>query len=235
MHAASAAHGAALTERIIAFAYADAIPRLSPIYRGLVEGLCENIRAVMPGTKIVHVTDEATKPLLGPDERLHVARDIPLMTWHMRAHMEAQALADEVMFTEPDVRFKSDILHVFDDDDFDIAVTAREVDANWDLNGKRVMLSDVAPYTLGTTFSRSAEFWRECAEHCATLGDREQHWLGDMLALSAVIEAKRYRVKVIDGRTYNHIPCSREDSCDVKVLHYKGMRKDFLFPQAREA
>lgn len=221
--------------RIVAFAYADAIPRLSPIYRGLAEGLCANVREVMPGTKIVHVTDEETRPLDGPHERFHVKRDVPLMTWHMRCHQEAQSLADEVLFTEPDVRFRSEILHVFDDQGFDVAVTEREVDSTWDLNGQKVLLSAVAPYTLGTTFSRSAEFWREVTEHCATLGGREQHWLGDMLSLWAIMQTGRYKVKVIPGPIYNHIPCSREDACDVKVLHYKGMRKEWLFEQAREA
>ena len=221
--------------RIIAFAYADAIPRLSPIYRTLAEGLCANIKDVMPGTRIVHVTDEATLPLHGPDERLHVKRDVPLMTWHMRCHQMAQGLADEVLFTEPDVRFKSEILHVFDDPDFDIAVTEREVDSTWDINGQKVMLSDIAPYTLGTTFSRSSEFWREVTEHCATLGDKEQHWIGDMLSLYAIMQTGKYKVKVIPGPIYNHIPCSREDACDVKVMHFKGMRKEWLFTEAREA
>lgn len=221
--------------RIIAFAYADAIPRLTPIYRGLAEGLCENIKEVMPGTRIVHVTDDATNPLEGPDDRLIVKRDVPLMTWHMRCHQMAQSLGEEVLFTEPDVRFRQEILHVFDDPDFDIAVTEREVDSVWDINGQKVMLSDVAPYTLGTTFSRKAEFWKDVTEHCATLGDKEQHWLGDMLSLWAVMQTGKYKVKVIPGPIYNHIPCSREDKCDVRVLHYKGMRKEWLFTQAREA
>lgn len=221
--------------RVVAFAYADAIPRLSPLYRSLAEGLCQNVRTVMPDVEIVHVTDEETLPLNGPHKRLHVKRDVPLMTWHMQCHQEAQSLGGEVLFTEPDVRFKANILDVFDDPGFDIAVTEREVDSTWTLDGKKVMLSDVAPYTLGTTFSRSAEFWREVTEHCATLGDKEQHWLGDMLSLWAVMRRGRYKVKVIPGPIYNHIPCSREDSCDVKVLHFKGMRKEFLFPGVREA
>ncbi len=221
--------------RIIAFAYADAIPRLSPIYRTLAEGLCENVKAVMPGTKIVHVTDKATAPLNGPDERFYVKRDVPLMTWHMRCHAESQSLADEVLFTEPDVRFKSEILHVFDDPDFDIAVTERELDSTWDINGQKVLLSAVAPYTLGTTFSRNRRFWEEVTEHCAMLGDKEQHWLGDMLSLWAIMQTGRYKVKVIPGPIYNHIPCSREDACDVRVVHFKGMRKEWLMAQAREA
>lgn len=219
--------------RVVAFAYADAIPRLSAIYRGLAEDLVANVKAVMPGTPIFHVTDEKTYPIPGA-EVLRVARDVPLMTWHMKCHREAQALGDEVLFTEPDVRFKASILDVFDDPDFDIAVTEREVDSTWDINGQKVLLSDVAPYTLGTTFSRSRDFWREVTEHCATLGDKEQHWLGDMLSLWAIMQTGRYKVKVIPGPIYNHIPCAREDTCDCKVLHYKGMRKEWLFKGLRE-
>lgn len=219
--------------RVIAFAYADAIPRLSPIYRGIAEDLVVNIKAVMPGIPVFHVADEKTVPIPGA-EVLRVERDVPLMTWHMKCHREAQSLGDEVLFTEPDVRFRSEILHVFDEP-FDIAVTEREVDSTWTIDGQKVMLSDVAPYTLGTTFSRSREFWDDVTKHCATLADKEQHWLGDMLSLWAVMQTGKYKVKVIPGPIYNHIPCSREDSCDVKVLHYKGMRKEWLFPGLREA
>lgn len=219
---------------MIAFAYADAIPRLSPIYRGLAEDLVLNAKAVMPGVRVVHVVDEKTAPIPGA-EVLCVPRDVPLMTWHMRCHERAQSLAEEVLFTEPDVRFRAEVLHVFDDPDFDIAVTEREVDSTWDIDGQKVLLSDVAPYTLGTTFSRNGDFWREVAAHCATLGHKEQNWLGDMLALYHVMQTGRYKVKVIPGQIYNHIPCSREERCDVNVLHYKGMRKEWLFAGAREA
>ena len=221
--------------RVIAFAYADAIPRLSPLYRGLAEGLCRNVREVMPGTKIVHVADAETDIIEGADEKLDVKRDVPLMTWHMRCHKEAQGIADEVLFTEPDVRFKSEILHVFDDTAFEIAVTEREVDSTWNIDGNKVLLSAVAPYTLGTTFSRSQEFWADVEAHCAGLPAKEQNWIGDMLSLYAVMQTGKYKVKVIPGPIYNHIPCSREDKCDVKVLHYKGMRKEWLFTGVREA
>jgi hypothetical protein len=220
--------------RVIAFAYADAIPRLSPIYRGLAEDLVANVKAVMPGTRVVHISDDATHPIPGA-EVLRVKRDVPLMTWHMRCHQEAQSLGEEILFTEPDVRFRQEILHVFDDQDFDIAVTEREVDSTWNIDGQKVMLSDVAPYTLGTTFSRSAKFWEDVANHCSTLGQAEQNWLGDMLSLWAVMQTGKYKVKVIPGPVYNHIPCSREDCCEVKVLHYKGMRKEWLFKGMREA
>lgn len=220
--------------QIIAFAYADAIPRLSPIYRGLAEGLCQNLREVMPETKIVHVKDKSTETISGAHESLVVERDVPLMTWHMRCHKFAQELADEVLFTEPDVRFKTEILHVFDGD-FDVAVTEREVDSNWEIDGKKVVLSDVAPYTLGTTFSRSKPFWAEVEENCSKLGAKEQNWIGDMLALYATIKTGKYKIKIVPGPIYNHIPCSREDSCDVKVLHYKGMRKEWLFRGVTEA
>ena len=221
--------------RVIAFAYADAIPRLSPLYRGLAEDLVTNVKAIMPGVPVVHVADEKSHGIPGADDVLRVPRQVPLMTWHLLCHQHAQSLGSEVLFTEPDVRFRKEILHIFDDPDFDIAVTEREVDSTWDIDGKKVLLSDVAPYTLGTTFSRSAKFWEEAATHCATLGSKEQHWLGDMLSIWAVMQTGRYKMKVVPGPIYNHIPCSREDCCDVKVLHYKGMRKEWLFKGMREA
>ena len=221
--------------RIIAFAYADTIPRLASLYRGLAEGLVKNVNRVMPGVDVVHVADNETPAIPGVNGVLRVNRKVPLMSWHMLCHHFAHTLADEVLFTEPDVRFRDSILHVFDDPDFEVAVTEREVDSIWNLDGTNVKLSDAAPYTLGTTFSRSPEFWKEVTKHCLTLGDREQHWIGDMLSLWAVMQTGRYKVKVIPGPIYNHIPCSREDACDVKVLHYKGMRKEWLFEGVRES
>ena len=220
--------------RVVAFAYSDSIPRLSPLYRGLAEDLVVNVNSVMPGVPIYHVRDDKTEPIPGAHTLL-VSSDVPLMTWHMKAHREAQALGEEVLFTEPDVRFKADVLDVFDDPEFDVAVTEREVDSTWDLNGTKVLLSAVAPYTLGTTFSRSRQFWDDVTAHCMTLPAKEQNWIGDMLALWAVMQTGKYRVKVIPGPIYNHIPCSREDACEVKVLHFKGMRKEWLFHGAREA
>lgn len=221
--------------RVIAFAYADTLQRLTPVYRGLAEGLVKNVRSVMPDTQLVHVADDDTPTIPGVDGVLRVPRKVPLMSWHMLCHHFAHSLGDEVLFTEPDVRFRADILHIFDDPDFEIAVTEREVDSIWDLNGTTVKLSDAAPYTLGTTFSRSPDFWKDVAKYCLTLGEREQTWIGDMISLWAIIQQGNYKVKVIPGPVYNHIPCSREDSCDVKVLHYKGMRKEWLFQGVREA
>lgn len=220
--------------RAIAFAYADAIKRLSPIYRGIAEDLIKNVHEVMPGVPVFHLSAPGTERIPGT-ETIEVPMDVPLMTWRLKCHAAGMRLADEVLFTEPDVRFKADVLHVFDDTGFDVAVTDREVDSDWNLGGEIVKLSQVAHYTLGTTFSRSTSFWEECADYCATLAPKEQNWLGDMLALAHVIDAGRYQVKTLPGPIYNHVPCSREDSCEAKVLHYKGMRKEWLFPGLVEA
>lgn len=219
--------------RVIAFAYSECIPRLAPIYRGIAEDLVKNINQVMPGVPVFHLTDEKTQPIAGA-EAVVVPMDCPLMVWRLKAHRAGMDLASEVLFTEPDVRFNSEVLHVFDED-FDVAVTDREVDSDWELNGETVRLSSVAHYTMGTTFSRSKFFWDDCVGHCEGMGRKEQNWLGDMLALAAVIETGLYKVITISGPVYNHIPCSRDDACDCKVLHYKGMRKEWLFPGLVEA
>jgi len=246
-------------QRIIAFAYVDAHKQFSPLYRTLCEDLCNNIHQVMPGVEVMHVTDRETPFVEASDIRMRVDRDVPLMAWRTRAHEAAHLMGEEIVFTEPDVRFKKNVLEVFDRErGFDVAVTGRKVNSDWKLSAgwrpgepanahqppkefpgsehdeKLVKLSDIAPYTMGCTFSRSGKFWADCTARILTYPEREQLWIGDMIALAEVIATGTYKVMVV-GDEYNHVPCSREDDCDVAVLHYKGMRKEWALPGMREA
>lgn len=238
-------------QRLIAFPYVEE-PRLAQmhaLYRTLCDDLCANIRAVMPSLEILHVTDRDTPFVEGAHMRMRIDRDIPLMPWRTRAQEAAHLMGEEIIFVEPDVRFKASVLEVFDEP-FDVAVTGRKVNSDWKLStgwnaatdghggtmfSGTVKLSDIAPYTLGCTFSRSKQFWADCTARILKFPEKEQNWIGDMIGIAQTIQAGQYKVRVI-GDEYNHIPCKRNDDCEgVKVLHYKGMRKEWALPGMREA
>ena len=209
---------------VIAFVYADIkTSRLRNVYAPLADGLVENIQSVMPGVKIIHLTDEDTPAVKGCDI-LRIKRKVPPMSWRLIVQSLAHAVEDEILFTEPDVRFNENVLDVFEKD-FDVTVADREERAVF--RGREVL-----PITLGANFSRSGQFWTDCAKHCLTLERKEQIWGGDITSVSHVMP--RYNVLTLPAESYNHVPKTREDRSG-KMLHYKGNRKSWLFPEMKEA
>lgn len=215
---------------IVAFAYAAAAPEAEPLYRTLAEGMIKNVKSVMPGFKVLHITDNATSMVKGSDFVLGVERTQPLMVWRLKAHEYAHSLDDEILFVEPDVRFVSSVMDIFDSD-FDVALATRDCDADWG----EAKLGEITPYTMGATASRSPEFWRAAKIYCQTLPERDQLWIGDMLAITHIVESEAFKVKIVPGEVYNHILNDPENLGEAKALHYKGTRKSWLLPQAVEA
>lgn len=213
---------------MIAFAYAQTGPRMAALYLTLAEGLVANLKAICPNESVLMLTDEQTPIVKGVNSVLRVERTMPLMTWRLKAHQLAHSMADEILFVEPDVRLVEDVMHVFQEP-FDIAVTTRE---------EKARLQDEdrdTPYTLGMTFSRSDQFWREAKMVCQSLSERDQTWFGDMLAVDVVVKSGKFDVKPLDGAIYNHVVNDPAETVTAKALHYKGKRKMFLFPQVEEA
>ncbi len=214
---------------MIAFAYCNTTPQVSAMYSTLIEGMLTNIAQVMPGHTIAMMTDDKTPIFKGINRVVRIPRVQGLMTWRLKCHQVAHDIDDEILFTEPDVRFRESVLPLFDDKDFEICLTSRENAVA--LNNEKIN----TPFTLGMTLSRSAEFWRQAKLHCQTLSEKEQDWFGDMLSVAHVIGRNEYRVKTLDGEIYNHVVNDPAEQSDAKVLHYKGKRKKFLFPFVPEA
>lgn len=215
---------------IVAFAYADTHKTLVPLYRGCAEGLVENVKTIMPGATVLHIADDDTKAIKGANV-LRVPRKVGLMSWRLIAHHMAHALEDEILFAEPDARFKFDVRDELRDLGADVTLTDRECDVAWGVT----TMKEIAPYGFGVSYSRCPDFWKDAAKHCLKLSEREQTWIGDMLGVKAVFDEGKYNAKITSGRVYCHSPCSENDECDVRVLHYKGARKSWLFPIAAEA
>lgn len=210
--------------RTIAFAYCESTPELNALYSGLLPGMVKNMRE-MTEAPILQLSDEHTPIVKGVSAVLRIDK-LPLMVWRMKAHQMAHSQAEEIYFVEPDVRLRADVLDVFEQS-FDIAITPRETGVMW---GDEALPT----YTLGSTFSRSDEFWREAKIYCQTLPERDQHWIGDLRSVAHVIEGGKYRVVELDPSIYNHIPNELVEKSEAKVLHYKGKRKSWLFPQIVE-
>ena len=212
---------------MIAFAYCDRSTDHAPMYHTLAEGLVANIREVMPSQEILMITDEDTQMIKGINKVLRVPRTMPLMPWRLKCHQFAHDLSDEIMFTEPDVRFQADVMGDFPGN-ADIAVTTREQEVL--LENERLN----TPFTLGMTFSRNAEFWREAKIYCQSLTAKDQDWFGDMLSIAHVIDSGKFTVVQMNGSIYNHVVNDPDKPTDAKVLHYKGKRKHWLFPRMTE-
>ena len=213
---------------MISFAYADTGPKMTALYRALADGMIASASAAMPDEQIVLLTDDTTPVFKGIDKVLRVERTMPLMVWRLKCHQVAHSLGEEILFVEPDVRFNEGVMEVFSNH-FDIAITTRESAVTLENERRNT------PFTLGMTFSRSAEFWRQAKLHCQTLPEAEQGWFGDMLSIAAVIESSQFNVQKLDGAVYNHVVNDpNEQPTGAKALHYKGKRKAWLFPQAIE-
>lgn len=213
---------------MIAFAYCHTGPKMAALYSGMVEGLIKNVREVMPGESILFITDDHTPLFKGVSQVLRIPRTVGLMTWRLKCHQMAHEMANEIIFVEPDVRFRESVLDAFTGE-FDVAVTDREQEVL--LENERLN----TPFTLGMTFSRNAEFWRQAKLHCQTLSPKDQDWFGDMLSIAHVIEHGGFGVKYLDGAVYNHVVNDPSKPTDAKVLHYKGKRKAWLFPMVEES
>ena len=200
---------------------------MTAMYSALIEGLVCNIKEVMPDQQIMLITDDHTK-VKGVNHILRVPRTVPLMTWRLKCHQMAHEHSDEIIFVEPDVRFRESVLPYFTGE-FDVALTTREPVVA--LDNDRINTK----FTLGMTLSRSGEFWRQAKLFCQTLNQEEQDWFGDMISVGHVIESKDFGVKMLDGAIYNHVVNDPNSPTDAKVLHYKGKRKAWLFPVAVEA
>jgi hypothetical protein len=59
--------------------------------------------------------------------------------------------------------------------------------------------------------------------------EKRQDWYGDQIALVKVAESGRYKVKDQRDEVWNFDPENeRHDIPNVKIYHYKGLRKAFM-------
>jgi hypothetical protein len=170
-----------------------------------------SVREHMPKAEIWHLTDMNGPAVREADHELRVSVEGAFC--YRRFYV--QSLVDgETLFIDVDTILKGDVSHVFDDKDFDAAVT-----------------TDIAPgdpsivYNSGVTFSRSQHFWREQAE--AMVGIPFEDWKAAEGTFTEVARRTSLKVKELPGEVYNRVPTTKDD-VDGLILHYRGKRKRWL-------
>lgn len=135
---------------------------------------------------------------------------------------KAQSTEDgDCLFLDVDCFVKKDVSHVFDKD-FDAALCLRYMTKMVEKN----------PFNGGVAFSRNKKFWEEVAGtpdcHTSTV-DTEGRF-------SRIAMNDKYDIKALNGDLYNYPPKAADDDLMGKyIVHYKGDRKQWLFPSAEAA
>lgn len=183
--------------------------------------LVREAHKVMPGVRVVQLTDDKTSDVPGVDEVVrHPAEGRSLLSQRL-AHYAA--CDDEWLLIDTDVSVRADIRGVFDDEVFDVALC----DRNWPHLPQGEKMLQEMPFNTGVVFSRSKLFWANVFR--VWLSYPVQDWLSEQRAVYEVVRTGQFRVKILPGLNYNYPPSSPEDAPVVAaMLHFKGDRRKWL-------
>lgn len=184
-----------------------------------------SVRSVMPGAEIVQMSDPATPRVPGVDTVVRREWDGMKVTQFRLAHM-AELDRPAAIFIDPDVVVQRPLDHVFEQP-FEVALTVRHEPLR-DLDG--VDIAALMPYNMGVSFSRQPRFWAAARDYCGQLpDDAHNNWYGDQLALKHVVDTGAFHVLELPCEQYNYSPRTEEEDVGERyVVHYKGMRKDWM-------
>lgn len=187
----------------------------TPHYLALANKSIARARKMMPGVEIVLLAGRDF-PETGLDVDV-VRLDLPMDGYYTHRKCLAYATQEgDVLCMDVDCIIQRDVRDVFDDA-FDLALCLK-------YHSKMV---EKTPFNSGVAFTRSQEFWRECAmtqaEHQSPV-DLERQF-------SAVALNDKYHVKLLNGDIYNYSPnADGEDLSRKAIVHYKGKRKEWMCP-----
>ncbi len=108
-----------------------------------------SVKAAMPGTRIIQMTDTDTKPVIGVDEVIRKRYDGRFLMPYRLLHLKDFPPTDAI-FLDTDIIVQKDLAPVFSED-FDIALTRRDKPVR-DPNGYD--LAAEMPFNTGVMFSR---------------------------------------------------------------------------------
>lgn len=170
------------------------------------------------GYSLLHMTDERTAAIPGCD--------VVRLPWDGKRLMTYR-LEHLARLNEPMMVCDTDVIHLEPCDDvwarpFDLALTRRGKTV--DPSGFDISL--VMPYNIGVMFVRNPQVWRFAYEHCAGLPPAEQDWYGDQLAMAAA--AREFDCLDLPDTEFNCTPASADECPPARVLHYKGVRKEWM-------
>ena len=184
-------------------------------YFSMASQMIDSARSVMPGIKIVHLANHDCPKHPQADE---IRRTPEGMEFGMMRMWHFSRLDGEWISADVDLKFLTDVWHVFDDE-FDMAAATR-AGTKWE----KSMYAEVMPFNNGVLWSRSKDFWRDQLKMYPSLPESWRKW-GEQMLFNNLFQSGRYRTKVLPC-TYNYPPADGpEDLSQVHVLHFKGRRK----------
>jgi hypothetical protein len=184
-----------------------------------------SVKAAMPGTEIVQMTDQATAPVPGVDSVVRQDWDGNKLMIYRLAHLAALGRTECVVL-DTDVVVQRSLAPVFDQA-FDVALTVRHEPVK--TLDKTRNLTPEMPYNTGVMFSREPRFWQAALETCRGLPEKQHDWWGDQLSVKAVADSRQFNVLELPCDVYNYSPRTEDEALEGRhAVHYKGARKVWM-------
>ena len=176
--------------------------------------------------EVIQMTDEESREIPGVDTVVRKPREYPFLMQYRLEHF--RSMPGEVLFVDTDTLMLKDPSSAFDD--CDVALTKRSAPIL--LDGQNI--TGAMPYNTGVMFSRNPKFWDDCFKYSWGLSDELKNWFGDQLAVKAMAESGKYKVKELPCSEYNFTPKKGIEGVEGKyIAHFKGNRKPAQIELAR--
>jgi hypothetical protein len=171
------------------------------------------------GYEVIQLSDEKA-PRIGGISCLRAPMNEPRMLWRMRRLLEVEP---PYVMLDTDMLVAKDISDGFGGD---VALTWRARHMIFPFEEKKALRM---PYNGGVIFVSNQDFIKECLKEMEAQEPRYQDWYGDQLALVKVAESGRFKVKELRDEKWNFVPDSNgHEIPDIRIWHYKGMRKAMM-------
>lgn len=191
--------------------------RKDPQHYVLAQALVRSVHATMPGVPLIHLTDDTSPQVLGTDAIVRNQKG-PMLERRLEHYAQCEG---DWLLVDTDVIIRQDVRNVWDD--FDVALTDRA----WPHLPQPEEVYRTMPFNTGVAFSRGYAFWRDVLKVWRATENKD--WLSEQRAVWQVVRTGQYRVKILDGMTYNYPPKNQTDTLqNVAIAHYKGPRKEWM-------
>lgn len=201
-----------------------------PQHYVMADLLVASIKEVMPGVSITHFTNPTSPAATGVDA---VERTMHGQILERRLECYAARQGDWLLL-DTDIIVTKDVRHVFEDQEFQLAVADRE----WSKVKDHYKYTKEMTYNTGVIFSRDPAVYQRALEIWRGYpSGKQSHWWSEQWAFAEAVHSGQFRVKVLPGMIYNRPPHTHdEDVSDAAILHYKGpIRKAWMLERQRQS
>jgi len=180
----------------------------------------------MPNAKIIHLTDEHTPGCPTADEVRRFSCPWPTQPVNLEtvtmigAYYLAECGIEEMLISDPDMLYNANLEPLFADD-YDVTLAARPAYDRVSDAYRRLY-----PYN-SMMIVKNSQFVKDCYLQLRRF--RRMNWARDMEARSLIVNSGKYKVRILDGETYNARP--KRFYPQIKVYHFRiGPAKDTVMP-----